>query len=152
MDAPVCEEFPMRHIIQLLPLLVVSACATIMEGSGQSVAISTTPPGAICNVDRTGTHLASVTATPGSLRLEKSKNDLDVSCVKEGYGKSIVSVSPKFVGTTFGNIVAGGVIGVAIDAASGANYSYPSDIHLDLIAAPSETISSASGTPTVVRR
>jgi hypothetical protein len=83
-------------------------------------------------VDRTGAHLGTVATTPGSVRLDKSKNDITVSCSKDGYQSASVSESPKFVGTTFGNIIAGGVIGVAVDAATGANYEYPSEVRLDM--------------------
>lgn len=33
---------------------------------------------------------------------------------------------------TFGNFFVGGVIGAAVDMASGANYQYPGDIRMDL--------------------
>ncbi len=43
---------------------------------------------------------------------------------------------PKFQGTTFGNIIAGGVTGMIVDAATGANYEYPSNVHLSLAPIP----------------
>ena len=46
---------------------------------------------------------------------------------------TVVTV-PSFGPATFGNIIAGGVIGVVVDAASGANYSYPENVRLDLAA------------------
>jgi hypothetical protein len=111
---------------------LLGGCATIMEGSGESVTIETNPAGALCDVDRTGTHLGTVAKTPGSVRIDKSKNDLTVYCKEDGFQPASVTESPKFVGTTFGNIVAGGLIGVVVDAASGANYEYPTNIHLDM--------------------
>ena len=126
----------MRSFFFTLCLLPVAGCATIMEGSSQSVAIATTPAGAICNVDRAGLHLGTVSPTPGSLHVDKSKNDITVSCQKAGYQSASISQSPKFVGTTFGNIVAGGVIGAVVDAATGADFEYPTEVKLDL--APSE--------------
>ena len=59
-----------------------------------------------------------------------------MTCAKEGYQTATVSHAPSFGGATFGNIIAGGVIGVVVDAASGANYSYPDDIRMDLAANP----------------
>lgn len=64
------------------------------------------------------------------MRLDKSKNDLSVTCAKDGYQTATTVHAPSFGGATFGNIIAGGVIGVVVDAASGANYSYPDDIRL----------------------
>ena len=120
-----------------------------MEGAAQSVTIATNPPGAICNVERTGTHLGTVATTPGSLRFDKSKNDIAITCTKDGYRAATVTESPKFVGTTFGNIVVGGLIGVAVDAASGANYAYPNDVQIELVpAAPAMATTAAPIVPT----
>src|SRR5215469_16450448 len=100
----------MRYFSRRLACLTASmftGCATIMEGTGQSVAISTTPPGAACSVIREGQTLGQVTSTPGSVRVDKSKNDLTVTCSKQGYPTASVTQTPKFVGTTFGNILLG---------------------------------------------
>lgn len=122
----------MRATYLVLCLLPFTGCATIMEGSGQSVTIATDPAGALCNVDRAGTHLGTVANTPGSLRIDKSKNDLAVSCTKDGYQTASVNQSPKFVGTTFGNVLIGGLVGVVVDAATGSNFEYPTEVRLNL--------------------
>ncbi len=129
----------MRRFAALLLVAALPGCATIMEGTGQSVSVATTPAGATCEMDRAGTKLGNVNPTPGSLRIDKSKNDLDLTCSKPGYQQARTSTSPKFVGTTFGNIVFGGLIGVAVDAATGANYQYPSEIKVELAPAPPAT-------------
>lgn len=121
-----------RLFAVILAGLSLTGCATIMEGTGQSVAVSTTPAGAQCDASHAGTHLGTVAATPGSLRIDKSKNDLQVTCAKNGYQRASSSYSPGFVGTTFGNLLVGGVVGVVVDAASGANYTYPKEVHMDL--------------------
>ena len=96
------------------------------------MSVSTSPAGALCNVDRGGAHLGTIAATPGSLRVDKSKADVTVSCSKEGYQTASVSQSPKFVGPTFANILLGGGVGVVVDAASGANFEYPAEVRVDL--------------------
>src|SRR5438067_3112063 len=92
-------------LVTLLP-----GCATIMEGTSQSVQITTSPPGARCFVDREGARLGEVGSTPGSVRVDKSKNDLVVTCSKDGHQSATVAQSPNFTGTTFGNILIGGGI------------------------------------------
>ncbi len=126
----------MLKTICVFPLAMLSACATLVNGSSQNVTVSTNPPGASCTLDRIGARVGAIPATPGSVRLDKSKNDLSVTCAKDGYQTATVSRAPSFGGATFGNIIAGGVIGVVVDAASGANYSYPDDIRVDLAASP----------------
>ncbi len=123
----------MHHkVLVLLPLLVLPACATLVNGSSQNVTVSTTPPGASCTLDRIGARLGAITPTPGSVRVDKSKNDLTVTCSKEGFQTATVTHSPHFSGATFGNIIAGGVIGVVVDASTGANYTYPDNVEVAL--------------------
>ncbi len=74
------------------------------------------------------------------MRSGKRKNDLSVTCAKDGYQTATVAHPPSFGAATFGNIVAGGVIGVVVDAASGANYTYPDDICVDLAANPAPAL------------
>jgi hypothetical protein len=125
-----------KRYVMLLGLLLLPGCATIFEGTSQSVGISTDPPGADCTIDRAGSRVGQVNPTPGSIHIDKSKNDLSVSCKHTGYQTATVAQSPKFQGTTFGNILFGGLIGVAVDAASGANFEYPADVRMSLAPDP----------------
>ena len=118
-----------------LPLLLICllpGCATLVNGSSQNVSVGTTPPGASCTLDRVGARLGVISPTPGSLRIDKSKHELSVACSKDGFETATVAKSPSFSGATFGNIIAGGIVGVVVDAASGANYTYPDTIELAL--------------------
>jgi hypothetical protein len=121
-----------RFAIIAAACAILSGCATIMEGTAQSVQVATTPSGATCTVSRAGATLGQIASTPGSVRIDKSKNDLSVTCAEAGFHTATVTQSPHFVGTTFGNIVAGGLIGAAVDASTGANYEYPSQVILTL--------------------
>lgn len=121
-----------KTALMIMCLSGLGACATIVEGSGQAMNVSTTPAGASCDLDRQGTHLGTISPTPGTMRIEKSKNDITITCKKDGFQPVSVSHTPRFVGTTFGNIIAGGVIGVIVDASTGANYVYPTDTQVQL--------------------
>jgi hypothetical protein len=90
---------------------------------------------------REGATLGQVASTPGSIRVDKSKNDLMVTCSKPGYQTASIAQSPKFVGTTFGNIILGGGVGAIVDASTGANYEFPAQITLDLAAASPAAVS-----------
>jgi hypothetical protein len=111
--------------------VAVSGCATIIDGTKQSVSVSTTPvQGADCTlVNSEGTWFVT---TPGSVEVHKTKNDLTVTCKKDGYQPGSQVAVATFGGATFGNIVAGGIIGVGVDAASGANYYYNTPIMVPL--------------------
>jgi hypothetical protein len=118
--------------LAIIALAMLGGCATIIEGTGQSIGIATSPPGATCTVTRAGITLGQVASTPGSIRIDKSKDDLQVTCGAPGYQTATIAQSPSFSGTTFGNIIAGGVVGAVVDASSGANYYYPPQIVLTL--------------------
>jgi hypothetical protein len=134
----------MRGMIIAGAALMLGGCATVVEGTSQSVAITTQPPGASCSVSRMGQDVGAVQSTPGSVHVDKSKNDLSVTCAKEGYQTTTVTYSPEFNGATFGNIILGGGIGAVVDASTGANYNYPKEVSLALPEA-----SAAQSTPAV---
>ena len=123
----------------------LSGCATIIQGTKQTMSVNTTPvDGAKCELtNATGTWYVT---TPGSVEVHKTKTDLKVACEKEGVGKGTMTVESHFGGTTFGNAIVGGLVGVAVDAASGANFYYHSPISVALVpdapapgAAPADT-------------
>ena len=130
------RRYSLLRIALLLPVMLLPACATILNGTSEDVAVSTSPSGAACAVDRAGARLGVVAQTPGSLHVEKSKNDLTVTCGKAGFQTAAVTRSPSFSLITLGNLVAGGAIGIGVDFATGANYYNASDIRLDLAGAP----------------
>lgn len=126
-----------RWLAPLLMTLLLPGCATIMEGTSQTVYVLTRPAGAACTVDRAGAHVGDVVATPGSLRLAKGKNSLDIRCNKPGYQPASLLQKAKVARQTAGNLILfGGAIGVVTDAASGARYVYPPYVTLDLAPMP----------------
>ena len=109
----------------------LSGCATVVDGATQSVSVSTTPvQGAACTL--TNSEGTWYVTSPGSVQVHKTKNDLTVTCSKDGYGPGNQVAVSKFGGATFGNIVLGGGVGAIVDAASGANYYYDSPMIVPL--------------------
>jgi ABC-type Fe3+-hydroxamate transport system substrate-binding protein len=127
--------------------VVLSGCATIVEGTTQSVSVNTSPAdGAQCTlVNSQGTWYVT---TPGSTTVHKTKTDLDVTCTKPGYQPGHVVATSHFGATTAANVIAGGVIGIGVDAASGANYHYDSPIMVSLVPESGGAQTPAATTPT----
>lgn len=131
--------------------LALAGCATIIKGTTQSVSIDTPPvEGAHCTlVNSEGTWYIT---SPGSVVVHKTKNDLNVTCTKEGYQDAAVVVASHFNGATVGNVIAGGLIGVGIDAASGANYEYAPATSIPMLpvgaAAPTASAPAGGGATT----
>src|SRR5579864_8626024 len=124
--------------------IALSGCATIVEGTTQSVSVSTTPEeGAQCTlVNSQGTWYLT---TPGITTVHKTKTDLKVICDKPGFGEGHAVALSHFGAMTAGNVIAGGVVGIGVDAASGANYHYDSPIVVAL--GPPTTAQSAAAYP-----
>jgi hypothetical protein len=128
MKAALCTMTVVGMLVAL-----ASGCATVTKGASQSVTLDTKPPGATCVITRKGEKIAAVNPTPGTVSVSKSKDALSVSCTKEGYLEAAGSVESEFQAMTFGNILLGGIIGVAVDAASGAINNYKPSITITLI-------------------
>ena len=124
---------PFKKIALILPCLLLSACATIIEGRSQEITINTNPSGANCDITRNGTKIGSVTNTPASTMIEKTKYDILISCSKPGYTTATFMNHSGNEGATLGNILAGGVIGWGVDSATGSDNKYTSPVNITLI-------------------
>jgi len=109
----------------------LSGCATILEGTTQNVSVLTAPAeGAQCTLKNSeGTWFVT---TPGSTTVHKTKNDMTIDCTKAGYTPAHVVATSHFGATTAGNVIVGGLVGIGVDAASGANFHYDSPITVPL--------------------
>ena len=126
----------------LVPALaLLGACATIVEGTYQTVTVVTDPPGAMCTLTRDGATVGVVNPTPASVVLDKSGDNVSVVCTKEAHEDGAATLNSSFQGMTFGNLIFGGLIGVAIDAGSGAMHEYPASV--TVILPPTEFASEA---------
>lgn len=110
-----------------------SGCATLTKGTQQTVTVNTDPTGATCTLTRDGLPLAVINPTPGSIPIDKGAKTVAILCKRGGHLDATGSMSSEFQAMTFGNILFGGLIGVAVDAASGAMHEYPAMVTITLI-------------------
>lgn len=102
-------------LLALAAGLSVSGCATVLNGTNIDYATQTEPEGA--NV----VFLGGLECTsPCELELRR-KDDTRVDITKEGYEPVYVLIQSKLAGSTFGNALAGGLIGAAVDGGNGAS-------------------------------
>lgn len=120
-----------RKIFLVLALLPVTACASITAGTTQSVAVDTNPSKtAECHIsNEKGSWQVK---TPGVTTVTKANGPLVASCTASGGWRGSATVQSTTAGAAFGNILAGGVIGAAVDMSSGAAYIYPGQIIVPL--------------------
>ncbi|WP_404385813.1 hypothetical protein [Caenispirillum salinarum] len=108
--------------------LALGACSSIVEGTSQNVSVMTDPSGASCTLSSPNGVLGIVNPTPGSIEVPKSKHNISVACEKEGFQNGAGVLASSFEAMTIGNVIFGGLIGVAIDAGSGAMNKYPATV------------------------
>ena len=117
-----------NNIILLIVLVLLNGCASITESKNQSMSVSTGDvTGAMCTLSNSkGSYY--VNSTPGSVMVRNACDQLTVTCIKEGYvptNPGAGSVQDEAKGMAWGNIVFGGIIGIAVDRSTGAGCSYP---------------------------
>jgi hypothetical protein len=125
--------------------VAASGCATIIKGTSQSIAITTPPTtGASCILSSREGNWTVI--SPGAVTVEKSKEDIVAKCTKPGWQDGVATIPSDFQGWTIGNIVAGGLIGFGVDAATGAINEYPHAFQIPMqpaVPAPSAPVTAA---------
>lgn len=112
----------MRRFIALsLVAASLSGCATIMHGSSQPVGISSNPTGAQVFVDNQVMGVTPVTATLSR------KDHHTVRVEMPGYAPYEMKLTRGMSGWVWGNLIFGGIPGLAIDAITGGLYKLTPD-------------------------
>lgn len=127
-----------RFSIYLLLLIsiLVTGCASITGSRNQPISVTTTHEGkpingAYCTlVNDKGTWYVN---TPGSVVIQKSYGDMSATCKKEETHVGVSTFQSANEGSVWGNVLAGGIIGYAVDASSGAGFSYPPTLNIEMI-------------------
>lgn len=122
-----------KIVSALLMAALLPACATVTTGTTQGISVITDPPGATCELRRGGATVSVVNPTPGTANVSKSNQAIEMACSRPGTMAATRTITSEFQGMTAGNILLGGVIGLAVDAASGAMTQYPATVTLVMV-------------------
>ncbi|MBS0595683.1 MAG: hypothetical protein JSR84_19715 [Proteobacteria bacterium] len=123
----------LRTTFAVTSVLLASGCATVTTGTTQAVGVNTDPQGADCHFSRDGKLVGRVNPTPGTMQIGKGYGNVAVSCKKDGFDELAGTIGSEFQAMTLGNILLGGIIGIAVDAASGALMKYPESVTFALV-------------------
>jgi hypothetical protein len=126
-----------RHALSGLSVLL-AGCGTVVHGTSQTVAITSEPAGANCQLSRDGEKIGELSSTPGQVLITRSRVPVSVTCEKPGYQAATVvdtaDISPVYAGDLlwfpWTPITAG------VDAVSGAGEAYDSPVQVRLAAGP----------------
>ena len=123
----------MKKIVSAAAIAVasfgVTGCATVINGTSQPVAFKSDPEGAVVKLVS-----GQTCTTPCQYELKRGKDSM-ASYNKDGFQPVSVYIQSRTGGATFGNILAGGIIGGVVDGSNGAsNHLYPSPVYVRLVA------------------
>ncbi len=135
----------MRKSLAILLLgLTATSCASIISTNKQGVRITSYPAGAV--ILDNGTNIGR---TPITAQLSR-KNDHMIQLKLDGYQTFEISLTKKFNEVALGNILLGGLIGLGVDAISGAIYKLsPSEVLYDFEDAASSSAILKDGNTTI---
>ncbi|OWS69419.1 hypothetical protein CBI30_09595 [Polynucleobacter aenigmaticus] len=117
-------------------ILLQVGCASITGSRNQPISVTSTHEGkpvtgAYCTlVNDKGTWFVN---TPGSVVILKAYGDMSATCKKEETHVGVATFQSANEGAVWGNVLAGGLIGYAVDAGTGAGFSYPPTLNIEMI-------------------
>lgn len=119
-------------LVALATMAVLSSCGSITRGTTENVTITSTPEDAKISTSA-GQYCPR---SPCTLNV-KRRGDFTAFAEKDGYEKGSIEIKTKVGGGGAagfaGNVLIGGVIGMGVDAATGAALDhYPNPAHIDL--------------------
>ena len=99
----------------------LGGCASVTRGTTENLSITSTPPGAEAIIS--GLENPTTCLTPCSVVVKRNA-DISVTVQKPGYESQTIPLTREIQGTGVaglaGNVLAGGVVGVGVDAVTGA--------------------------------
>lgn len=103
-------------------------CASIINGTKQTVTVETRLDnekieGAQCELKNNGGKY--YLTSPDSVVVKRTGDDLIVACKKDEHATGLARADSGLNGWVFGNVLLGGVIGLAVDAGTGSINDYP---------------------------
>ena len=117
----------LRSAAMLAAPLAAIACGSIIHGSSQDISIASQPTGATVSVDN-----QMLGRTPVVAKL-KRKDKHVITVTLDGYQPFQLATTRGTSGWIWGNIVFGGLIGLAVDLSTGGAYQInPKQVSADL--------------------
>lgn len=111
----------LRLVLAAAIALPCVGCASVTRGTTENISIASTPAGATAEI--TGLEIPTACVTPCVVQAKRNA-DITVTINKEGYEPQTIPLTKEVPGSGAagfaGNLLAGGLIGMGVDAATGA--------------------------------
>lgn len=125
----------MRRVFAAAAILLLSVnCATVVNKRHQKIPVSSSPTGAMVSLQECGESKVDPAAvTPTVVSIKRNVTSCKVVLSKDGYDDAVVQFTRHVSGWVWGNAAIGGLIGLAVDAITGAMYGQnPDNIQISL--------------------
>jgi hypothetical protein len=116
-------------------------------GTSQNIAVTTSAPGSYCAFHRDGKTIATLSQTPGEVTVDKTKDDILLTCAASGYTPASQYLHSGIATGVYGNLIIGGLTGWGIDSATGADNEYPTTISLNMYPLSNDGTAAATQSP-----
>lgn len=126
--------------------LSAAGCSSILDGTSQEIQVNTYPAGASCTFLRKGQPIATVSPTPGSALVKKTKSPVSIVCDKPGYAQATLADKSGTAAAVAADLLVP-VVGWAVDSASGADNKYESPVTLTLAPQAAPPVAQAQTAP-----
>ncbi len=127
----------MKKILFIFFILSISGCASITGSKNQPLSVTATlegKPVVGANCELLNDKGKWFVTTPGSVVILKSYQDLTVTCRKPETKKvGATTFQSTNESSVWGNVLTGGIIGYAVDAGTGAGFSYPPTLNVPMV-------------------
>jgi hypothetical protein len=111
----------MRLFFAATLCVALGGCASVTRGTTENISIASTPSGA--QADVAGLDVPTVCVTPCVVQAKRNA-DIVVTVSKEGFEPQVVPLTKDVSGSGgagfAGNLLLGGIVGMGVDAATGA--------------------------------
>ena len=143
------EEMKGVLVSAAVSIAALSGCASIVGSSSQPVSVQAMKggspvSGATCEL--TNDKGSWYVTTPGSVTVHKAFGDMSIKCQKESIDPALTTAKSSANGLVFGNILFGGIIGLAVDMGTGSGFDYPSMVTVLLDSMPKPASPDAKAT------
>lgn len=123
-----------RSLLIAISILLMAGCATITGNIGQPITVLAVCAGSSRTVEAecvvSNDSSRKIVTTPGTVLMPRSFEPLSVHCKREGASDGKAELQSSSNAQLVENIVFGGIIGVAVDAGTGAGFDYPEIVTL----------------------
>lgn len=114
------------YLIFVVLSLLLTSCATIINGPDQKVSIYSDPAGA--DIEINGVEAGK---TPATFRIKRAKDHV-ITLSKEGYHNNTTALTRSLSGVSVLYLLPGGLLSMAVDSAEGSAFCFPDEVSVEL--------------------